>query len=89
MATLRKKGNVYFIDYRLNGRRFRKSVGKSKKIAELIILFLSINKDRLHFLHPILNFIEMESYGFSYKWRLSLIQSLLQLLHIIVGLVYY
>ncbi|MFA6636430.1 MAG: tyrosine-type recombinase/integrase [Candidatus Omnitrophota bacterium] len=35
MATLRKKGNTYFIDYRINGKRKRKSVGRSKKIADL------------------------------------------------------
>ena len=37
MATLRKKGNKYFIDYRANGRRIRKHVGSSKKIAELAL----------------------------------------------------
>jgi len=37
MATLRKKGNQYFIDYRANGRRVRKNVGSSKKIAELAL----------------------------------------------------
>ncbi len=35
MATLRKKNGFYFVDYRVNGRRVRKSVGKSKRIAEL------------------------------------------------------
>ena len=37
MATLRKKGNTYFIDYRVGGRRKRKSVGRSKKIADLAL----------------------------------------------------
>lgn len=37
MATLRKKGNAYFIDYRVDGRRRRKNVGKSKKMAELAL----------------------------------------------------
>lgn len=37
MATLRKKGSKYFIDYRANGRRIRKAVGSSKKIAELAL----------------------------------------------------
>ncbi|MDD3375147.1 MAG: tyrosine-type recombinase/integrase [Candidatus Omnitrophica bacterium] len=37
MATLRKKGNAYFIDYRVDGRRRRKAVGKSKKMAELAL----------------------------------------------------
>jgi len=37
MATLRKKENTYFIDYRVDGRRRRKAVGKSKKMAELAL----------------------------------------------------
>ncbi len=37
MATLRKKGNCYFVDYRVNGRRRRKNVGASKKMAELAL----------------------------------------------------
>ena len=31
------EGNAYFIDYRIDGRRRRKSVGRSKKIAELAL----------------------------------------------------
>jgi len=42
MATLRKKGNNYFIDYRVEGRRRRKNVGKSKKIAELALKDLEV-----------------------------------------------
>ena len=34
MAKLRKRGNAYFIDYRINGKRKRISAGKAKKIAE-------------------------------------------------------
>lgn len=37
MATLRRKGKTYFIDYRINGKRKRKGVGTSKKIAELAL----------------------------------------------------
>lgn len=37
MATLRQKNGKYFVDYRINGRRFRKSVGPSKRIAELAL----------------------------------------------------
>ena len=52
MATLRKKGNAYFIDYRVNGRRLRKSVGRSKKIAELALKDLEVKlaKNELGFL---------------------------------------
>ncbi len=37
MATLRQKKNKYFVDYRLNGKRIRKFVGPSKKIADLYL----------------------------------------------------
>jgi site-specific recombinase XerD len=37
MATLREKNGFYFVDYRVKGRRVRKSVGKSKRIAELVL----------------------------------------------------
>lgn len=37
MATLRQRGNTYLVDYRINGRRFRKVVGHSKRIAELAL----------------------------------------------------
>lgn len=46
MATLRKKGNAYFIDYRVNGRRRRKSVGHSKKLAELALKDLEVKLAR-------------------------------------------
>ncbi|MEA3490149.1 MAG: tyrosine-type recombinase/integrase [Candidatus Omnitrophota bacterium] len=35
MATLRKRNGTYYIDCRVGGKRLRKSVGKSKKIADL------------------------------------------------------
>ncbi len=37
MATLRRRYGTYFVDYRINGRRFRKAVGPSKRIAELAL----------------------------------------------------
>jgi len=42
MATLRSKKGTYFIDYRINGRRMRKSVGRSKRIAELALKDLEV-----------------------------------------------
>ncbi len=42
MATLRKRGKSYVIDYRVNGRRRRKTIGKSKKIAELALKDLEV-----------------------------------------------
>lgn len=37
MATIRKRGGVYYLDYRVNGKRKRKKVGKSKQVAELAL----------------------------------------------------
>lgn len=37
MATLRRKGRRYFIDYRLEGKRLRKVVGTSQKAAEIAL----------------------------------------------------
>lgn len=37
MASLRLRNGTYFVDYRINGRRFRKAVGPSKRIAELAL----------------------------------------------------
>ena len=37
MARFYKRGPVYYIDYALNGRRIRKRVGKSKRVAELVL----------------------------------------------------
>lgn len=37
MATLRRRNDKYFVDYRINGRRFRKAIGPSKRIAELAL----------------------------------------------------
>jgi len=42
MATLRQKGGFYFIDYRVSGRRIRKNVGKTKRIAELALKDLEV-----------------------------------------------
>jgi len=37
MGTIRKRGKVWYIDYRLNGKRYVKCIGKSKQIAELAL----------------------------------------------------
>ncbi|NCU32076.1 MAG: hypothetical protein EOM23_03900, partial [Candidatus Moranbacteria bacterium] len=51
MSTLRKRGGSYEIDYRVNGKRFRKAVGRSKKMAELALkdLEVKIAKGQLGF----------------------------------------
>jgi len=37
MATIRKIGKSWWVDYRVNGKRFRKRIGRSKRIAELAL----------------------------------------------------
>jgi len=51
MATLRERKGVYFADYRMNGRRFRKKLSRSKRIAELALkdIEVKIAKGKLGF----------------------------------------
>lgn len=51
MATLRERNGTYFADYRINGRRFRKKLSRSKRIAELALkdLEVKIAKNELGF----------------------------------------
>jgi site-specific recombinase XerD len=35
VGTIRKRGKVWYIDYRVNGRRIKNRIGLSKKVAEL------------------------------------------------------
>ena len=37
MKGLRRRGDVYFVDFYSNSRRIRKVVGKNKKMAEAIL----------------------------------------------------
>lgn len=37
MAKLRKRGNTYFVDFRIGNKRIRKNVGKDKKLAEIAL----------------------------------------------------
>jgi len=46
MATLRCKNKTYFVDYRVNGRRMRKSIGRSKRIAELAVKDIEVKLAR-------------------------------------------
>ncbi|MBF0522876.1 MAG: site-specific integrase [Candidatus Omnitrophica bacterium] len=46
MATLRAKGGRYFVDYRVNGRRVRRAIGKSKKVAELALKDIEVKIER-------------------------------------------
>ena len=46
MASLRFRGGRYYVDYRVKGRRVRKSVGKSRKIAELAVKDIEVKLER-------------------------------------------
>jgi integrase len=46
MATLRSKGGRYFVDFRVNGKRVRKAIGKSKRIAELALKDIEVKMER-------------------------------------------
>ncbi len=46
MASLRFKAGRYFIDYRVNGQRVRKAIGKSKKTAELALKDIEVKLER-------------------------------------------
>ena len=35
MPTIRKRGKIWYIDYRIDGKRVKRSIGPSKRIAEL------------------------------------------------------
>ena len=37
MASIFKRGNTYYISYYVDGRRKKKAIGKSKKIAEIVV----------------------------------------------------
>lgn len=46
MASLRFKAGRYFVDYRVNGQRVRKAIGKSKKTAELALKDIEVKLER-------------------------------------------
>ena len=54
MATIFKRGRVWYIDVRYKGRRIRRRVGASKKIAELALSDAVVK-------------IEREEFGFAKK----------------------
>jgi len=37
MATIYKRGNAWYLDYRYHGRRVRKRIGRSKRVAQLAL----------------------------------------------------
>jgi len=76
MATLRQKNKAYFIDYRVNGRRVRKTVGRSKKIAELALKDFEVKlaKNELGFLKADQSFEKLLS-EFKAYWQTNLAPS--------------
>ena len=52
MGVIRQRGRIWYVDYIVNGKRFKKRVGPFKKNAELYLadIELKINKNELGFL---------------------------------------
>jgi len=52
MGSIRKREKIWYVDYRVNGRRFKKRIGSSKKLAELALkdIEVKIAKNELGFL---------------------------------------
>jgi len=46
MASIRKRGSNYFIDYHVNGKRVRKHVGTSKKVADLALADIQLKIEK-------------------------------------------
>ena len=46
MASLRLREGRYYVDYRVNGQRFRKAIGKSKRTAELALKDIEVKIER-------------------------------------------
>ena len=46
MASLRFRSGRYYVDYRVNGRRVRKAIGKSRKTAELALKDIEVKIER-------------------------------------------
>ncbi|MFQ6031488.1 MAG: tyrosine-type recombinase/integrase [Candidatus Zixiibacteriota bacterium] len=63
MARIYKRGSIWYIDYIVNGERVRKSVGKSKRVAELTLkdVEVKLSKGELGTVkddHPISDFFQ-------------------------------
>lgn len=52
MGVIRQRGRIWYVDYVVNGKRYKKRVGPFKKNAELLLheIELKINKNELGFL---------------------------------------
>jgi site-specific recombinase XerD len=46
MGSVYKRGNIWYIDYRANGKRLRRRIGKSKRLAELALKDAEVKTER-------------------------------------------
>ena len=46
MGEIRKRGAIWYVDLRINGKRYRKRLGKSKHLAELALKDLEVKAER-------------------------------------------
>jgi len=46
MGAIRKRAGIWYVDLRVNGKRFRKRIGKSKHLAELALKDLEVKAER-------------------------------------------
>lgn len=58
MGSIRKRGKTWYIDYRINGKRYQKAIGKSKQIAELALKDIEVK-------------IAMKRAGFPTQYKIS------------------
>ncbi len=86
MASIYKRGKVYYIDYRVNGKRIRKRIGRSKQVAELTlkdievqlakgeISFVQKDHDLFDFLKQYLEFSKTNHSPATYKRYRAIIE---------------
>jgi len=46
MGSIRKRGDIWYVDLRINGKRYKKRIGKSKHLAELALKDLEVKVER-------------------------------------------
>jgi len=46
MGSLYKRSKTWYIDYRVNGKRVRKRIGPSKKVAELALKEVEVKRSK-------------------------------------------
>lgn len=46
MGAIRKRGDIWYVDLRINGKRYKRRVGRSKHLAELALKDLEVKAER-------------------------------------------